>query len=80
MGIRLLQGMEQIQHIPLDLGSPLVQASAADPYVMCLAGDGQLIILTLKETKFAAKLTVNKPKISLVSLNNKSILFHRVIL
>lgn len=66
MGVRLLQGNDQIQHLPIDLGSPLVSASASDPYVVCLSGDGQLILLTLKETRGAGKLIILKPKISLV--------------
>ncbi|KAL1123917.1 hypothetical protein AAG570_001687 [Ranatra chinensis] len=65
MGVRLLQGADQVQHLPLDLGSPLVQASSADPYVICLTGDGQLILLTLKEARGTAKLTISKPKIQL---------------
>jgi cleavage and polyadenylation specificity factor subunit 1 len=66
MGVRLLVGSEQIQHLPLDMGSPLVQASSADPYVVCLTGDGQLILLTLKEVRMNAKLIISKPKIPLV--------------
>lgn len=61
MGVRLLQGPDQIQHIPLDLGSPLVHASAADPYVMVLSEDGQVIMLTLRDTKGQGKLSVTRP-------------------
>ncbi|KAF3420031.1 hypothetical protein E2986_05121 [Frieseomelitta varia] len=41
MGVRLLQGIEQIQHMPIDLGCPIVHASSADPYVTLLSEDGQ---------------------------------------
>lgn len=62
MGVRLLQGPEQVQHIPLDLGSPLIHASAADPHVVILTEDGQLILLTLREIKHGvSRLTVQRP-------------------
>ncbi|XP_054282084.1 cleavage and polyadenylation specificity factor subunit 1-like, partial [Macrosteles quadrilineatus] len=56
MGVRLLQGSEQIQHMPLDLGSPLVHATSVDPYVFLLTEDGQVVGLTLRETKSSARL------------------------
>ncbi|XP_014260039.1 cleavage and polyadenylation specificity factor subunit 1 [Cimex lectularius] len=65
MGVRLLHGSEQIQHLPIDLGSPLVTASASDPYILCLSGDGQLILLTLKEQRNTGRLVISKPKIQL---------------
>ncbi|KAK7874284.1 hypothetical protein R5R35_007770 [Gryllus longicercus] len=65
MGVRLLQGLEQIQHIPLDLGSPIVHASAADPHVVILSEDGQVILLTLRETRGQGRLSVMKPLLSL---------------
>ncbi len=62
MGVRLLQGSEQVQHIPLDLGSPLIHASSADPHVIILTEDGQLILLTLREIKQnVSRLTVQRP-------------------
>ncbi|XP_039280662.1 cleavage and polyadenylation specificity factor subunit 1 isoform X2 [Nilaparvata lugens] len=61
MGVRLLQGLEQTQHIPIDLGSRLWHASAADPYVVISTEDGQLIMLTFKETKGVGRLTVMRP-------------------
>lgn len=62
MGVRLLQGAEQVQHIPLDLGSPLIHASSADPHVIILTEDGQLILLTLREIKHGvSRLTVQRP-------------------
>ncbi|KAF6215178.1 hypothetical protein GE061_009929, partial [Apolygus lucorum] len=68
MGVRLLHGSESIQHLPVDLGSPLVTAAAADPFIMCLSGDGQLILFTFKETRAGGKpsiqLTASKPKIT----------------
>lgn len=49
-GVRLMIGTEQIQHMPMDFGCPIVYASCADPYVVLLTEDGQVILLTLKET------------------------------
>lgn len=82
MGVRLLQGPDQIQHIPLDLGSPLVHASAADPYVMVLSGDGQVIMLTLRDQpKGLGKLSVSRPSgISLVKIYAFSYAIFTVIL
>lgn len=56
MGVRLMQGLEQIQHMPMDLGCPIVQASCADPYVILLSEDGQVVMLTLREGRGIAKL------------------------
>lgn len=49
-GVRLLNGSEQIQHLPLELGSPICQASVADPYLVVLTEDGQSRLLTLDAT------------------------------
>lgn len=69
MGVRLLQGTEQIQHIPLDQGSRLVQASSADPYVVLLTEDGRIILLTLREARGQGKLHAFRPgHLSIVSL------------
>jgi cleavage and polyadenylation specificity factor subunit 1 len=69
MGVRLLLGIELLQHIPLDLGSPVVHASCADPYVVLLCADGQIMLLILKESRQSSqtRLTVTKPTISYVN-------------
>lgn len=67
MGVRLLFGKQQLQHIPLDLGSPIVQASSADPHLALLTADGQVITLVLKETKGAVKLLGTKSNLASVS-------------
>lgn len=61
MGVRLLLGTEQIQHIPLDQGSRLIQASTADPYVVLLTEDGRIILLTLREARGQGKLHATRP-------------------
>ncbi|KAL0274118.1 UNVERIFIED_CONTAM: hypothetical protein PYX00_006618 [Menopon gallinae] len=63
LGVRLLRGLEQIQHIPLDVGSPIVHASCADPYVALLTEDGQIVLLTLRESRTGGRLSVSKPSI-----------------
>lgn len=65
MGVRLLQGLDQVQHIPLDLGSPIVHASSADPHVVILSEDGQVILLTLRESRGQGRLSVTRPTLSL---------------
>ncbi|KAG0711406.1 Cleavage and polyadenylation specificity factor subunit 1 [Chionoecetes opilio] len=62
-GVRLLEGTVQLQHLPVDVGSPLVAASLADPYLTVLAQDGTLMIFTLAFTMraSAARLTPAKP-------------------
>ncbi|XP_012280373.1 cleavage and polyadenylation specificity factor subunit 1 isoform X2 [Orussus abietinus] len=59
MGVRLMQGIDQIQHIPMDLGCPIVHASCADPYVAILTEDGQVMLLTLREGRGTARLHVH---------------------
>ncbi|KAI4469661.1 dna repair/rna processing cpsf family [Holotrichia oblita] len=58
--VKLLQGTTQLQHIPLDLGSPIIHGSSADPYLAILAADGQVITLMLRESRTIARLVVSK--------------------
>ncbi|KAK8376849.1 hypothetical protein O3P69_010050 [Scylla paramamosain] len=61
-GVRLLEGTVQLQHLPVDVGSPLVAASLADPYLAVLAQDGTLMIFTLATTRAStARLSPAKP-------------------
>ncbi|KAK0170083.1 hypothetical protein PV328_010688 [Microctonus aethiopoides] len=60
MSVRLMHGTEQIQHMPIDLGCPIVQASCADPYVVLLAEDGQVILLTLREGRGTPRLNAEQ--------------------
>lgn len=62
-------GKQQMQHIPLDLGSPIVQASSADPHLALLTADGQVITLVLKEVKGFVRLAVTKSNLSSVRKN-----------
>ena len=68
-GVRLLNGAEQVQHIPFDLGSPIVHASVADPHLVLLTEDGQIVVLTLKETRGQqGRLSVSKPSMNMVCI------------
>lgn len=66
--IRLLDGLNLVQNLPLDLGSPIVHVSAADPYLIALTEDGQLILLSLDQGSFKS----HKAEISIVKANLKS--------
>ncbi|KAJ8302607.1 hypothetical protein KUTeg_019003 [Tegillarca granosa] len=63
-GVRLLQGVTQLQHIPIDVGSPLIHCSLSDPYIVLLSQDGQIVLLTLKPD-FASnvRLVIHRPSI-----------------
>lgn len=63
--VRLLQGIQQLQFVPLDLGAQIVYASSADPYISMLTEDGQVITLMLRETRGSnAKLVISKSTLS----------------
>jgi len=66
-GVRLLDGVKQLQHIPLDVNSPISSCSVADPYVAIMSEDGQIIVLILKSDAHGtgARLTVTKPSLQL---------------
>nr|CAH7722934.1 unnamed protein product [Callosobruchus chinensis] len=60
VAVRLLQGVNQLQHVPMDLGSPIVHVSSADPFISLMTTDGQVITLMLREARGSAKLVVSK--------------------
>lgn len=62
--VRLLDGVHELQHFPIDIGSPLVHASIADPYAVLMSELGSIILLRLKIDKKAARLVVTKPDLS----------------
>jgi cleavage and polyadenylation specificity factor subunit 1 len=53
-----------LQHIPLELGSPIVHVTSVDPYISLLTTDGQVITLMLRETRGVAKLVISKSTLS----------------
>ncbi|CAG05995.1 unnamed protein product [Tetraodon nigroviridis] len=67
MGIRLLEGVKQLHFIPVDLGSPIVHCSVADPYVVIMTAEGVVTMFVLKVDSYMGKthrLALQKPQIS----------------
>ncbi|KAM3858249.1 cleavage and polyadenylation specificity factor subunit 1 [Diretmus argenteus] len=66
MGIRLLEGVTQLHFIPVDLGSPIVQCSVADPFVVIMTAEGVVTMFVLKTDSYMGKthrLALQKPQI-----------------
>nr|AAI54419.1 Cpsf1 protein [Danio rerio] len=66
MGIRLLEGVNQLHFIPVDLGSPIVHCSVADPYVVIMTAEGVVTMFVLKNDSYMGKshrLALQKPQI-----------------
>ncbi|XP_041375883.1 cleavage and polyadenylation specificity factor subunit 1-like isoform X2 [Gigantopelta aegis] len=63
-GVRLLEGVKQLQVIPMDMGSPIISCSIADPYILIMSEEGQIMLLTLKEDSYGSgvRLAVIKPQ------------------
>uniref|UniRef100_A0A3B5L403 Cleavage and polyadenylation specificity factor subunit 1 n=1 Tax=Xiphophorus couchianus TaxID=32473 RepID=A0A3B5L403_9TELE len=67
MGLRLLEGVKQLHFIPVDLGSPIVHCSVADPYVVIMTAEGVVTMFVLKSDSYMGKthrLALQKPQIS----------------
>ncbi|KAF7989483.1 hypothetical protein HCN44_008157 [Aphidius gifuensis] len=47
----LLNGKEEIQNLLIDIDCPIIHASVADPHIVLLSKDGQVILLTLREVR-----------------------------
>ncbi|KAH0617350.1 hypothetical protein JD844_015408 [Phrynosoma platyrhinos] len=66
LGIRLLEGVNQLHFIPVDLGSPIVQCAVADPYVVIMSSEGQVSMFVLKSDTYGGRthrLTLQKPQL-----------------
>ncbi|XP_037120198.1 cleavage and polyadenylation specificity factor subunit 1 [Syngnathus acus] len=66
MGIRLLEGVTQLHFIPVDLGTPIVHCSVADPFVVIMTADGVVTMFVLKTDSYMGKtqrLSLRKPQI-----------------
>ncbi|XP_054620302.1 cleavage and polyadenylation specificity factor subunit 1 [Dunckerocampus dactyliophorus] len=66
MGIRLLEGVTQLHFIPVDLGSPIVHCSVADPFVVIMTAEGGVTMFVLKTDSYMGKtqrLSLQKPQI-----------------
>lgn len=61
--------MTQLHFIPVDLGSPIVQCSVADPYVVIMTAEGVVTMFALKTDSYMGKthrLALQKPQIHTV--------------
>ncbi|XP_069478054.1 cleavage and polyadenylation specificity factor subunit 1 isoform X2 [Ambystoma mexicanum] len=64
LGIRLLEGVNQLHFVPVDLGSPIVHCALSDPYVVMLTSEGQITMFVLKNDSYGGRthrLTMQKP-------------------
>lgn len=66
----LLLSVTQLHFIPLDLGSPIVHCSVADPYVVIMTAEGVVTMFVLKSDSYTGKsrLALQKPQIHTVGL------------
>ncbi|NWR56079.1 CPSF1 factor, partial [Bucorvus abyssinicus] len=55
LGIRLLEGVNQLHFIPVDLGSPIVHCAVADPFVVILSAEGQIATFLLKSDTYGGR-------------------------
>lgn len=65
-----LLSVAQLHFIPVDLGSPIVHCSVADPYVVILTAEGVVTMFVLKTDSYMGKthrLALQKPQIPTVS-------------
>uniref|UniRef100_A0A8C5DIP8 Cleavage and polyadenylation specificity factor subunit 1 n=1 Tax=Gouania willdenowi TaxID=441366 RepID=A0A8C5DIP8_GOUWI len=59
--------VRQLHFIPVDLGSPIVHCSVADPYVVIMTAEGVVTMFVLKTDSYMGKthrLSLQKPQIS----------------
>ena len=63
MGVRLLDGIKELQHLPIDVGSPICSASLADPYVILLSENGVVLFLCLKIDDEETRLMLSRPEL-----------------
>ena len=59
--------VQQLQHIPIEMGTPIVHCSVADPYILITSEEGMVMMLTLKLEASGARLVLNKPLLASVS-------------
>lgn len=66
----ILLPVTQLHFIPVDLGSPIVHCSVADPYVVIMTAEGVVTMFVLKTDSYMGKthrLALQKPQIPTVS-------------
>ena len=68
--LSILLLVTQLHFIPVDLGSPIVHCSVADPYVVIMTAEGVVTMFVLKIDSYMGKthrLALQKPQIPTVS-------------
>ena len=71
-----LISVTQLHFIPVDLGSPIVHCSVADPFVVIMTADGVVTMFVLKIDSYMGKthrLALQKPHIPTVSRSCSSV-------
>ncbi|KAM6350471.1 LOW QUALITY PROTEIN: cleavage and polyadenylation specificity factor subunit 1, partial [Podargus strigoides] len=66
LGLRLLEGVNQLHFIPVDLGSPIVHC-AVGPFVLILSAEGQVAMFLLKSDGYGGRthrLAPHKPPLN----------------
>ncbi|XP_030330294.1 cleavage and polyadenylation specificity factor subunit 1 [Strigops habroptila] len=66
LGIRLLEGVNQLHFIPVDLGAPIVHCAVADPFVVILSAEGHVSMFVLKSDSYGGRthrLSLQKPQL-----------------
>ena len=67
-----LSPVTQVHFIPVDLGSPIVQCSVADPFVVIMTAEGVVTMFVLKSDTYMGKshrLALQKPQLHTVRLH-----------
>lgn len=68
--LSILLSVTQLHFIPVDLGSPIVHCSVADPFVVIMTAEGVVTMFALKIDTYMGKthrLALQKPQIPTVS-------------
>lgn len=66
-GVKLLDGVRELQHFPIDVGAPICYTSLADPYAVLMSKSGVIILICLKldvTGSSAPKLLISRPELS----------------
>lgn len=62
-GVRLLEGVKQLQYVTIEQASTICHCSVSDPYALLMTEAGQIFLLTLKQDTFSgsSRLSLTKP-------------------
>ncbi|XP_065175415.1 cleavage and polyadenylation specificity factor subunit 1-like [Sycon ciliatum] len=63
-GVRLLDGENEIQHVPLVASAPITRCSLASPYALLQCEDGTIHVLSLDESSAAPQISIKTPSLA----------------